>query len=244
MDRARPPSARTTSARERRRSVPPRRRRLVGAAGRALRGAFGGALGLAVALGGCAYGVGGRVRPDLPAGHASAPQRDVAGLGNLGQVDAGLWRSAQPSADGYRRARELGVRTVVDLRGGKENAARVRAAGLAYVPLRTSARRLDEDDLVAFLRVATDPARRPVLVHCAAGHDRTGACVAAYRRVVDGWTADQALGEMNAFGAAPWYGNLVALVRGLSPDELRRRVAAPAGPSEAVAPAPAPAPAR
>jgi protein tyrosine/serine phosphatase len=37
------------------------------------------------------------------------------------------------------------------------------------------------------LEVVLDPSKRPVLVHCAHGEERTGAVVAAYRVVVEGW---------------------------------------------------------
>jgi len=156
-----------------------------------------------------------------------SPRHDVRDLPNLGRVDDGLWRSGQPGPEGYASAKALGVRTVVDLRGSKVGPAATRAVGLDLVVVRTGAKRVCEDDVVAFLRVATDPARRPVLVHCASGHDRTGAMVAAYRRVVLGWPAAQALREMQRFGAAPWYRNLVKLVERMDPAAIRARVAAP-----------------
>jgi protein tyrosine phosphatase (PTP) superfamily phosphohydrolase (DUF442 family) len=183
-------------------------------------------LALTLIAAGCA-GAFGHVREDLPGGAETAPRRGVPGLSNLGRVDEGLWRSAQPTAEGFRAAKAMGVKTVVDLRGSKSDRELAGRAGLQVIAVRTSAKTLDEDDLVAFLRVATDPARRPVLVHCLAGHDRTGAAVAAYRRVVSGWTADESLAEMRAFGAAPWYPNLVALIRQLDPAAILAQVWAP-----------------
>lgn len=167
----------------------------------------------------------------------TSPRHDVAGLPDFGRVDDGLCRSGQPDDDGYRTAKALGVRTVVDLRGSKVGPAATAAAGLDLVVVRTGARRVSEADVLAFLRVATDPARRPVLVHCASGHDRTGAMVAAYRRVVSGWSAEAALREMRRFGAAPWYRNLVKLIERLDPDAMRARLAAPAADDGPRAPA-------
>jgi protein tyrosine/serine phosphatase len=46
------------------------------------------------------------------------------------------------------------------------------------------------------LAVLLDPARRPVLVHCAHGEERTGAVIAAYRVVAEGW--DPAAAEAEA----------------------------------------------
>lgn len=204
---------------------------------------------------GCRGGVRGASRPaeavppavvlppaaDAGADADASPRQDVAGLPSFGRVDDGLCRSGQPDDEGYRTAKALGVRTVVDLRGSKVGPAATAAAGLDLVVVRTGAKRVSEADLVAFLRVATDPARRPVLVHCASGHDRTGAMVAAYRRVVCGWSAEAALREMRRFGAAPWYRNLVKLIERLDPEAVRARLAAPDD-GGAGAPAHAPTP--
>src|SRR5919206_4848008 len=46
------------------------------------------------------------------------------------------------------------------------------------------------------LAACDDPARRPVLVHCARGTCRTGAAVALYRFEVDGWTLEDVAAEM------------------------------------------------
>jgi protein tyrosine/serine phosphatase len=46
------------------------------------------------------------------------------------------------------------------------------------------------------LEACDDPARRPVLVHCARGTCRTGAAVALYRFERDGWTIEDVAAEM------------------------------------------------
>ena len=59
-----------------------------------------------------------------------------------------------------------------------------------------------------YRRVAPDPNRWPVYVHCAAGKDRTGYAVATYRIVEQGWDADSAIEEMFDFRYNPiWFGN-------------------------------------
>jgi len=48
--------------------------------------------------------------------------------------------------------------------------------------------------------VLLDPALRPILVHCAAGVNRTGLAIGMYRLHVEGWTLEQVLEEMRHFG--------------------------------------------
>lgn len=168
--------------------------------------------------------------PPRAAGPATRHE-GVPGLGNLAQVDAGLWRSAQPTAEGFVAARGLGIRTVLNLRTAHEDGPRAAPAGLAVVDLPMHQWSVDEADLVAALRIVSDPARRPVLVHCAQGCDRTGAVVAAYRRVYQGWAAEDAVREMRSFGMAPFWLQLPALVRRLDPEALRARIGEPSLPS-------------
>ena len=54
-----------------------------------------------------------------------------------------------------------------------------------------------------FLAVMDDPANHPVLIHCFAGVHRTGTLCAVYRMEYQGWTADRAIAEMEAFGFKP-----------------------------------------
>lgn len=43
----------------------------------------------------------------------------------------------------------------------------------------------------------------PVLVHCAAGAQRTGGVVACYRVLMQGWSTDNAVAEMQSYGFRP-----------------------------------------
>jgi tyrosine-protein phosphatase SIW14 len=53
------------------------------------------------------------------------------------------------------------------------------------------------------LRLMTDPDAQPVLVHCAAGAQRTGCAVALYRSLVQGWDDDRALAEAGDYRHDP-----------------------------------------
>jgi protein tyrosine phosphatase (PTP) superfamily phosphohydrolase (DUF442 family) len=119
---------------------------------------------------------------------------------NLYKVEDGLYRGAQPTAAGFQELRALGVKTVLNVAGGAGDDLLIQKDSLKlfHVPMRAWGLR---DDLVLeALRVMTDPANRPLLIHCQHGADRTGALVALYRVVVQGWTKEKAVEEMNRGG--------------------------------------------
>jgi protein tyrosine/serine phosphatase len=56
------------------------------------------------------------------------------------------------------------------------------------------------EQISRFLAIANDPARQPVLVHCAQGVRRTGMMVAAYELSVLKFDKDQAVAAIKGFG--------------------------------------------
>jgi protein tyrosine phosphatase (PTP) superfamily phosphohydrolase (DUF442 family) len=176
-------------------------------------GARGGALLLSLALAG--------------AGCATAPSaRGVAeeGLRNFGRVDDGVLRCAQPTAQGCEGARRLGVRTVLNLRSEHDDVSVLAGTGLSRVHVPMRQWHVDERKVAAALRVLSDPALRPVLVHCQEGRDRTGLVVAAYRVLYQGWTREEAVAEMRAYGNHPLWANQRRWVLGFDADRMRRLV--------------------
>ena len=115
------------------------------------------------------------------------------------EVVPGVFRSAQPDPGGLRAIRERGVQTVVVLRSSIPKAERETAdrigLELVHVPMDgTKIPSMEEVDRA--LAVILEPSKRPVLVHCAQGEERTGAVIAAYRVVAEG--RDPAAAEAEA----------------------------------------------
>jgi len=140
-----------------------------------------------------------------PPGPAERPSEwaiAVAGtsVGNLYRIEDGLFRGAQPSAAGFRELAALGVRNVLDLAGGSGDTRYVADGSIQLFHVPMSAWGLRDDLVLKALRIMTAPENRPLLIHCAHGADRTGALVALYRVVVQGWTKEHAVREMNKGG--------------------------------------------
>jgi protein tyrosine phosphatase (PTP) superfamily phosphohydrolase (DUF442 family) len=151
-------------------------------------------------------------------------------VGNFAKVSEGLYRGEQPTAEGFVTLKKMGVRTVVNLRTSGGDRDLLRGTGLCYAHVPSRAWNMGTREVAAFLKVVADPANRPVFVHCQQGADRTGLCVAAYRVMEQGWTADEAAAELPAFGHNEIWWNVRQQLRKLDVETMRRRLEGMAGP--------------
>ena len=171
---------------------------------------------------GCAsIGASGPVPPAGVGAASSSPDGSAVPVRNFARVDEGLFRGAQPDAEGFRALRALGVRTVVNLRQLHDDDPEDLPEGLEVVEIPIHAF-VDSDppsdeDVRRFFEVVLDPARRPVFVHCARGKDRTGTMCALYRMEVQGWSAEDAIAEMQRLGFHDLYADLERYVRSYRP---------------------------
>jgi tyrosine-protein phosphatase SIW14 len=132
----------------------------------------------------------------------------AAGVANFHQVDANVYRGAQPTPEGLKALADLGVKTIVDLRHGKEHSDEEQKAaerlGMRYINVPMEGLNAPTDQQVANLLAVLNAADQgAVFVHCREGKDRTGAVVAFYRIAHDHWPNDKALEEAKAFGMSP-----------------------------------------
>jgi protein tyrosine phosphatase (PTP) superfamily phosphohydrolase (DUF442 family) len=158
-----------------------------------------------------------------PAGWAQPIE--MTGVPNLHKVHDALYRSAQPTAEGMRKLKALGVRSVVNLRSFHSDRDEIGNTDLACEHIHMKAWHPEEEDVVRFLRIVTDTNRTPVLVHCMQGSDRTGTMCAIYRVAVQGWTKTQAIREMTdgGFGFHEAWVNLPPWIRDLDIEAIRKQ---------------------
>jgi protein tyrosine/serine phosphatase len=124
----------------------------------------------------------------------------------------------------------MGVKTVVNLRSFHTDRDECVKLGLGYVPISAQAWEGEDEEVIEFLKVATDPERQPVFVHCEHGADRTGVMCAAYRVVVQGWDKGEAVREMtsNLYGFHEVWDNLVRYIHELDVAGIREAAGLPA----------------
>ena len=124
----------------------------------------------------------------------------------------------------------MGIKTVINLRGRSEKDTVTDAPGLDFEHIAVDPfSNLTADEVTRFLRIVRDKNRTPVFVHCHYGADRTGALVAAYRIMIQGWTKDEAIREMTrgGFGFHEAWENLVTFIRQMDVDALRQKAGLP-----------------
>jgi protein tyrosine/serine phosphatase len=124
----------------------------------------------------------------------------VPGVENAYRVSPALFRGEQPTSIGMKNLERLGIKTVVSLRAFHSDRDLIEGTDLDYERITFQTWDPEEDELIRFLKIATDSKRLPVLVHCLHGSDRTGAMCAAYRIVVEEWSKEDAIREMKSGG--------------------------------------------
>jgi protein tyrosine phosphatase (PTP) superfamily phosphohydrolase (DUF442 family) len=145
---------------------------------------------------------------------------------NLYRIEPDLYRSAQPDGAGFRELAALGVKTVLDLKGGDGDGDTARGTSLKLLHVPMTAFGLRDDRVLDALRILSDPTNRPLIVHCQQGADRTGALMALYRVVVQGWSKEDAVREMDEGGYhhSSLWSNLDRYVRAANVEALRKQL--------------------
>lgn len=113
-----------------------------------------------------------------------------------------LYRGGQPNRRGFQALAKSGVQIIVDTRGDrtKSEGKEVRKLGMRYVAIPWHCPFPHDEAFARFLKLVQENRGKKIFVHCRLGDDRTGMMIAAYRMADEGWTADEAMREMQKFG--------------------------------------------
>jgi protein-tyrosine phosphatase len=123
------------------------------------------------------------------------------GVTNFGEVTPHLYRGGLLKKDGLKALKKLDINVVVDTHAySKKEEREAQALGMKYVAIPWHCPWPKDEVFAKFLKVLHENPGKKVFVHCRLGDDRTGMMVAAYRMAEEGWTADEAMTEMESFG--------------------------------------------
>lgn len=121
---------------------------------------------------------------------------------NFHQVGPEIWRSAQPSPRDIARLARHGLKTIVNLRGGRAHGAwqlereAAERHGIAIIDLVLRSREAPDRAMLLGLPDFFANLTYPALAHCKSGADRAGLFAALYLLVVRGADARAAMGEL------------------------------------------------
>jgi protein tyrosine phosphatase (PTP) superfamily phosphohydrolase (DUF442 family) len=141
--------------------------------------------------------------------HTIARKLTLPGISRFGEVTPTLYRGGQPTQEGFSNLAKMGINIVVDLRGSRASEHRlVTSLGMRYVPLHWQCYSPRDEHFAKFLTLLRENPGKKVFVHCRVGDDRTGMDIAAYRIAEQGWTAEEARTEMEAYGVN-WFHKVI-----------------------------------
>jgi protein tyrosine/serine phosphatase len=147
----------------------------------------------------------------------------LAGVPNLHRITDGLYRSEQPTAEGFRNLEKLGIRTVINLRyfNSDDDEASGTALNLRRVKILTW--RAGDDHVLEVMRLLRQKENGPFLIHCQHGADRTGLMSAMYRMLEQNWTPQEALAELvdGGYGFHSMWKNIKRYVLAADISQLR-----------------------
>ncbi|MHC4109819.1 MAG: fused DSP-PTPase phosphatase/NAD kinase-like protein [Planctomycetota bacterium] len=154
-----------------------------------------------------------------------AQRLEVPGVENLHKVSEMLYRGAQPTKEGMQQLKELGIKTIVNLRSFHSDRGEIGDTGLSYEHIYMKPWHAEDKEVDRFLKIVTDPNHTPAFVHCQRGADRTGTMCAIYRVAVQDWRKDEAIEEMTkgGFGFYTKWQNLIDYIRELDIEEIKSR---------------------
>jgi protein tyrosine/serine phosphatase len=150
----------------------------------------------------------------------------MEGAPNLHRITPTLYRSEQPTAVGMQNLEKLGIRTVINLRYFNHDDEEVEGTSLRTERTKILTWRVDDRHVVEVMRMLRKTENGPFLIHCQHGADRTGLMSAMYRRIYQGWTADDALKELTdgGFGYHSIWRNIQKYVRNADVAKLRAEI--------------------
>jgi protein tyrosine/serine phosphatase len=144
-----------------------------------------------------------------------ATKIEKKGLPNFFRVSDTLYRGAQPTKEGFSELKQMGIKTIVNLREYHTDQRFINGMGFNYFQIPTATSKPIKDQYQRFLDIVSNPDLQPVFVHCQHGADRTGTAVALYRITVQKWNTEEAIRELQqgGYGYHSIYKEIIRFIR-------------------------------
>lgn len=136
-----------------------------------------------------------------------------------------LYRSSQPELREYKQLPSLNVKTIFNLREElcdtpllSDIERETNRLGIQHVHIPLCSSLPAPGDFDNYLKTIAQAKQsgEAVLVHCAAGMDRTGFMIGAYRAIVDGWSFEETYAEMLEYHFHTFFAEFATEIRRLT----------------------------
>lgn len=153
---------------------------------------------------------------------------DITGsnVENIYYVAPGIYRSGQPTKEGFAELEKNGLKSVLNLRSYNSDDDEAEGTSLNLYRIKMNAGHIKDDDVIEALKILKD-SPKPLLIHCWHGSDRTGTIVAMYRIIFEDWDREVAIQEL----LQPRYGhhkviyvNIPIYIRNVDVEKIRAAV--------------------
>lgn len=137
---------------------------------------------------------------------------------NFHETSPDVYRSGLLSEEAVPLLKMLGIKTVLNFDDHEPRASaekeRLERLGIDVIRMPWSGFDEPSEEVIAqSVELIQSPKRRPILVHCKHGQERTGVALACWRILHQDWPADRAYQEMKSYGFRPFqYGHLKSYV--------------------------------
>ena len=132
-------------------------------------------------------------------------------LTNLYQIDSGVYRSEQPSKEGFKALEKYGIGEVLNLRNRHSDDDEAKGTSIKLHRVKTKAHSIS---------------KAPIVFHCHHGSDRTGAVCAFYRIIFQNVSKEDAIHEMTegGYGFHRIYKNIIRRIKEANVEQIRKEV--------------------
>lgn len=135
------------------------------------------------------------------------PLSALAKLSLVQQVDGGVWRGSQPTAQrDFAKLKEMGIKVIINIQRIDDSKVKVERkaaeeSGFKFIHIPIDARARPDDGTIAqVFKELRKKSNQPVYLHCTLGRDRTGLVFALYRVKFQGLSPEEAYEEWTGLG--------------------------------------------
>ena len=148
---------------------------------------------------------------------------EIEGAPNFYKVTEDLYRGAQPTAEGIKALKQMGIKTIINLRSVHSDEDEIGRIDIGYEHIEFEPWNVEYEQIERFLKIVTDEKKTPVFVHCKYGSDRTGFMCSVYRVAVCGWEKQAAIDEMvnGGFGFHPVWKNITESLENIDVEQFK-----------------------